>query len=151
MSGVSGNSLDHAAIAARIPHAGSMCLLDEVVRWDADAIDCRARSHRDPANPLRSREQLAAVHGVEYAAQAMALHGALLSGVDAPASRPGYIGAVRALELHAPRLDDIAGDLAVHAERLVGDASHVLYAFNIRAGARLLVEGRISVALGAAT
>ncbi len=42
-------------------------------------------------------------------------------------------------------------DLAIHAERLVGDASHVLYAFSIRAGARLLVEGRISVALGAAT
>jgi len=37
-----------------------------------------------------------------------------------------------------------------HAERLVGDASHALYSFTIRTGARLLVEGRISVALGAA-
>ena len=80
----------------------------------------------------------------------MALHGALLGGADAPASRPGYIGAVRALELHATRLDDIAEDLAVHAERLVGDASHALYSFSIRADERLLVEGRISVALGAA-
>lgn len=150
MSGVSGGRLDHAAIAARIPHAGRMCLLHEVTAWDADSIDCRARSHRDPANPLRSREQLAAVHGVEYAAQAMALHGALLGGADAPASRPGYIGAVRALELHAPRLDDIADDLTIHAERLVGDTSHALYSFTIRTSARLLVEGRISVALGAA-
>jgi predicted hotdog family 3-hydroxylacyl-ACP dehydratase len=150
MSGVSGGPLDHAAIAARIPHAGRMCLLHEVIRWDANSINCRARSHRDPANPLRSREQLAAVHGVEYAAQAMALHGALLGGAEAPASRPGYIGAVRALELHARRLDDIAEDLTIHAERLVGDASHVLYAFSIRAGERLLVAGRISVALGIA-
>ncbi len=53
-------------------------------------------------------------------------------------------------KLHAPRLDDIADDLTIHAERLAGDASHVLYAFSIRAGERLLVEGRISVALGAA-
>jgi predicted hotdog family 3-hydroxylacyl-ACP dehydratase len=150
VSGVSGSTLDHAGIAARIPHAGAMCLLHEVVAWDAGSIDCRARSHCDPANPLRSREQLAAVHGVEYAAQAMALHGALLGGEGAPASRPGYIGAVRALELHALRLDDIAGDLAIHAERLAGDGSHALYAFRLLAGARLLAEGRISVALGAA-
>jgi len=150
MSGVSSSPLDHAAIAARIPHAGRMCLLYEVTAWDADSIDCRARSHRDPANPLRSRGQLAAVHGVEYAAQAMALHGALLGGDDAPASRPGYIGAVRALEVHAPRLDDIADDLTVHAERLIGDASHALYSFTIHTGNRLLAEGRISVALGVA-
>ena len=38
----------------------------------------------------------------------------------------------------------------IHAERLAGDASHALYAFSIRAGERLLAEGRISVALGAA-
>jgi predicted hotdog family 3-hydroxylacyl-ACP dehydratase len=80
----------------------------------------------------------------------MALHGALLGGADAPASRPGYIGAVRALELHAARLDDVADDLAIRAERLDGDASHVLYSFSIRAGARPLLEGRSSVALGAA-
>jgi predicted hotdog family 3-hydroxylacyl-ACP dehydratase len=147
---VSDGVLDRAAIAARIPHTGSMCLLHAVTRWDTESIDCLARSHCDPANPLRSGNRLAAVHGVEYAAQAMALHGALLGGDDAPATRPGYIGAVRALELHVSRLDDVADDLAVHAERLIGDASHVLYAFRIRASERLLVEGRVSVALGAA-
>ena len=127
-----------------------MCLLHEVLRWDADAIECRAVSHRDPANPLRARGRLAAVHGIEYAAQAMALHGALLGGDGAPATRPGYIGAVRAVELHAARLDDVLEDLHVRAERLAGDASHVLYRFAVRAGGRLLVEGRVSVALGAA-
>ena len=142
--------LDHAAIAARVPHAGNMCLLHEVVTWNVESIECRARSHRDPANPLRSRDRLAALHGIEYAAQAMALHGALLGGDGAPASRPGYIGAVRAIELHVARLDDIAGDLTVRADRLVGDTSHVLYSFTIRAGERVLVDGRISAALGAA-
>jgi predicted hotdog family 3-hydroxylacyl-ACP dehydratase len=147
---VSSAYLDRAAIAARIPHAGSMCLLDDVVAWSADVIECRARSHRDPANPLRARGELAAVHGVEYAAQAMALHGALLGGEAAPASRPGYLGAIRALELHAPRLDTVAEDLDIRAERLAGNADHVMYSFTIRAAQRLLAEGRISVALGAA-
>ncbi|HAJ12631.1 MAG TPA: 3-hydroxylacyl-ACP dehydratase, partial [Comamonadaceae bacterium] len=27
--------LDHRWIAAHIPHQGSMCLLDEVLTWDA--------------------------------------------------------------------------------------------------------------------
>lgn len=146
---MSPDRLDHAAIAARIPHAGSMCLLHEVVTWSAESIECRARSHRDPSNPLRARGQLAAIHAVEYAAQAMALHGALLGGEGAPATRPGYIGAIRALDLHARRLDDVVVDLVIHANRLGGDASHVLYEFAIRAGERPLVEGRISVALGA--
>lgn len=142
--------LDHAAIAARIPHAGRMCLLHEAVAWNADSIDCRAISHRDPGNPLRSHGRLAAVHGIEYAAQAMALHGALLGGDGAPATRPGYIGAARAVALHAERLDNVLEDLDIHAERLAGDADHALYAFTVRAGGRLLVEGRVSVALGAA-
>lgn len=127
-----------------------MCLLHEVVAWSAESIECRARSHRDRSNPLRARGQLAAIHGVEYAAQAMALHGALLGGEGAPATRPGYIGAIRALELHTPRLDDLADELTVRADRLAGDADHVLYAFSVRAGERVLVEGRVSVALGAA-
>ena len=143
-------TLDHAGIAARIPHGGRMCLLDALLSWSAEGIRCSAASHSDPDHPLRHGGALPAPAAIEYAAQAMALHGTLLGGENAPASRPGYIGAVRALELHTPRLDGIAGDLSVHAERLVGDASHVLYAFNIRAGDRLLVEGRISVALGVA-
>jgi predicted hotdog family 3-hydroxylacyl-ACP dehydratase len=41
-------ALDHAAIAARIPHQGNMCLLDTVVDWSETAISCSASSHRDP-------------------------------------------------------------------------------------------------------
>ena len=41
--------LDHAAIAARIPHQGSMCLLAAVVDWSRDLISCRAISHPELA------------------------------------------------------------------------------------------------------
>ena len=54
--------LPRAWIAAHIPHAGSMCLLDEVVAWDDERICCTATSHRDPGNPLF----LQAVRGVGY-------------------------------------------------------------------------------------
>ena len=68
--------LDRAAIAASIPHHGAMCLLDAVVDWSETAIFCRAVSHTDPANPLRADGRLGAEAGIEYAAQARAVHGA---------------------------------------------------------------------------
>ena len=46
-------TLDHAGIAARIPHSGRMCLLDTLQSWSASTIRCTATSHRDTANPLR--------------------------------------------------------------------------------------------------
>ena len=59
--------LDHAWIAAHIPHAGTMCVLDSVDAWDTERIRCTATSHRDPDNPLRAHGRLASVCGIEYA------------------------------------------------------------------------------------
>lgn len=67
--------LDRAAIAALIPHDGAMCLLDGVLAWDRTSITCAASSHRAPGNPLAAGCRLDVVCGVEYAAQAMAVHG----------------------------------------------------------------------------
>ncbi|MCU0990767.1 MAG: phosphotransferase [Xanthomonadales bacterium] len=131
--------LDHVAIAARIPHQGSMCLLAAVVDWSPEAISCRAVSHTDPANPLRAEGRLA---------QAMALHGALLARVaDRP--RQGYLTSVRGVTLHVARLDDLPGELEVQAERLSGDADHVLYRFSVGHDGDCLVEGRAAVILDA--
>ena len=71
--------LDRAWIASHIPHQGSMCLLDYVEAWDRERIRCRASSHRAADNPLRAYGRLGAACGIEYAAQAMAVHGALLA------------------------------------------------------------------------
>lgn len=141
--------LDHAAIAARIPHQGTMCLLDQVVAWDAQTIRCTARSHREPANPLRAEGRLASVCGIEYAAQAMAIHGALLA-TDAPtAPRAGYLTSVRSVTLAVATLDDIAGDLQIVAERLSGSDNTILYAFRVSENERELLAGRASVILDA--
>lgn len=142
--------LNHAAIAARIPHQGSMCLLDSVVECSDTGIVCRAISHRDPANPLRAGERLGAASGIEYAAQAMALHGALLAPAGG-SPRQGYLTSVRGVSLHVARLDDLPGDLLVRAERLSGDGSNVLYQFALEHDARCLLAGRAAVVLDAAS
>jgi len=139
----------HDAICARLPHAGRMCLLERLESWDVDSITCIATSHRDADNPLRRGGHLPAVAGVEYAAQAMALHGNLLSATDTlPAI--GYLASVRDLKLDLEDLETVAEDLRVTARRLSGDASAFIYEFEIGAGARVLLSGRLTAKLLAA-
>jgi predicted hotdog family 3-hydroxylacyl-ACP dehydratase len=125
-----------------------MCLLDAVVDWSETAISGIATSHADPANPLRADGRLGAAAGIEYAAQAMAVHGALLAGDDG-APRQGYLVSVRGVTLHVDRLDDLPGQLDVRAERLSGDADNVLYQFSVSHAGRCLLEGRATVVLDA--
>ena len=138
--------LDRAAIAAMIPHQGSMCLLDAVLAWDSGQIHCRASSHRQPDNPLRAAERLGAACGIEYAAQAMAVHGALLAPEGAP-PRPGYLASVRSVQLAVDRLDDLPQDLDIVAERLSGDEHNILYHFRVEHAGDLLLSGRAAVML----
>src|ERR1700684_857491 len=89
-----------------------MCLLESVLRWDATRIECRTATHRDTDNPLRSHGRLGCACGVEYAAQAMAVHGALVAGrTGAPTA--GYLVGLRRVLLQVDRLDDIESDLLI--------------------------------------
>lgn len=139
---------NHAWIAARIPHHGKMCLLDRVVFWNETVIDCRASSHRATDNPLRHGSHLGIANGIEYAAQAMAVHGALLAGNDeAPAV--GFLTSVRNVRWHRQRLDDLEGELGIHADRIYSDESNVLYQFSLNCAGECLMTGRASVLLDA--
>ena len=139
---------DHTWIAAHIPHQGTMCLLDAVLAWSPEAIHCRASSHQATDNPLRAAGRLGAAAGIEYAAQAMAVHGALLAGNGGP-PRQGYLTSVRSVSLHAARLDDCTGPLEVQAERLSGDDNHILYQFAVSHAGQPLLSGRAAVVLNA--
>lgn len=133
-------------IAAHLPHRDAMCLLDGVLAWDERRVLCRAVSHRDIANPMRVGGQLPAACGIEYGAQAMAVHGALLSR---GALHPGVLASVRSVRLHVARLDDVPGLLEVSAERLSGEGGHVLYEFIVAGDAGELLRGRAAVVLDA--
>lgn len=143
--------LSRAELAALIPHAGRMVLLDGVVDWDEARIVCQTTMHQDRGNPLAVGGQLSSVCGIEFAAQAMAVHGALLLG---PASnratvgpRAGFLASVRSVDLHVDRLDDVRSVVAVTATREAGDGDQVLYRFELRAGDLPLVTGRATVVL----
>lgn len=137
--------LDGDALRRLIPHAGRMCLLDSVLRWDDDTIHCRSGSHRHVDHPLRAQGRLAALHLIEYGAQAMAVHGGLLAQAQGGVARAGLLVSVRDAVLEVDRLDDIADDLDVIATRRVAGTGGWLYAFDIRAAQRQLAHGRVAV------
>jgi predicted hotdog family 3-hydroxylacyl-ACP dehydratase len=142
-------TIDRAWIAAHIPHQGSMCLLDRVKAWDAERIVCCASSHRLADNPLRHDGRLGIANGIEYAAQAMAVHGALLAGDDA-APAAGFLTSVRNVSWQRQRLDDLGDELEICAERLSGNELNVLYEFSLHSAGALVLTGRASVMLDAA-
>ncbi len=141
--------LDHAWIASHIPHQGSMCLLDKVEGWDQEKITCRAICHRAVDNPLRAHGQLGIACGIEYAAQAMAVHGALLAPADSARSRVGYLVSVRGVTMAVTRLDDIQADLLITASCIMSSENNILYQFSVSADNKLLLEGRAAVVLNA--
>lgn len=136
--------LDRAWILGKIPHKDGMCLNDRVESWNMDRLCCLSYSHLDPDNPLRTAGRLSALIGVEYAAQAVAIHGALLGA----SSEPGLLGSVRNLVCECAWLDDVPGPLQVDVEKFSGDGSGLLYGFRISGSGRRLLSGRLSIILG---
>lgn len=128
-----------------IPHAGAMCLLDEVVAWDDTTIHLRTDSHRRADNPLRSDARLRALHLCEYGAQAMAVHGGLVARAADGVARPGYLVSLREVELRVERVDDLDGALDVHAERLLGGDGSWQYRFRVDHRGEILAAGRAAV------
>lgn len=126
-----------------------MCLLDYVEVWDAKRILCRASSHRAADNPLRTFGQLGAACGIEYAAQAMAVHGALMAAADSVQAQVGYLVSIRGAQLYVPRLDNIAADLEIEASCIAHNENNILYQFSISAAGQLLLQGRAAVVLNA--
>jgi predicted hotdog family 3-hydroxylacyl-ACP dehydratase len=125
-----------------------MCLLEEILSFDARSVVCRTASHRSPANPLRRDGRLPAIAGIEYGAQAMAVHGALnLGNPAANAVQHGLLAGVRAVRCGARYLDEEAGPLTVRAERLIAEGGRLLYAFAVEGAGAELVSGRIAVVL----
>ncbi len=160
--------IDAERIRNLVPHAGNMCLLERVVACDAASIRCETRSHLDQSNPLRRNGHLASICAIEYAAQAMALHGALTAPKDigaltapghsgtltaaasgnTPADvRHGYLASVRDLRCRTRCLDQYTGTLSVSATLVFDESARRIYSFVVAAGKTELVTGRAAVIL----
>jgi predicted hotdog family 3-hydroxylacyl-ACP dehydratase len=142
---VSEAGIAKSEIRTLIPHSGSMCLLDCVLRWDSRSIVCTSNTHHDPHNPLRRDGRLSALHAFEYGAQAAAVHGGLRARAAGATAPPGYLAALRDGRLHAERLDDIPLPLQIFARHLAGDGANTVYECRVLAGDALIAEGRVTI------
>jgi predicted hotdog family 3-hydroxylacyl-ACP dehydratase len=124
-----------------------MCLLDEVLDWDADRIRCASGGHGAHDHPLRAYGRLGIACGIEIAAQTMAVHGALSAAGTTP--RAGLLAGVRSVRMYAAKLDDVRTDLICEATRLAGDAGSALYQFELGCAGSPLIRGRATVLLDA--
>jgi predicted hotdog family 3-hydroxylacyl-ACP dehydratase len=150
-------TLARDGIAALIPHSGTMCLLARLLDWNAQRIVCVATNHRDADHPLRTRSGLWSSCAIEYAAQAMALHGALIGAQAGSAALPGYLASARGVRLHLLRLDDLPAadltrpdELRIEATRQSGNVQQILYAFSVSHAGRPVADGRAAVVLNSA-
>lgn len=130
-----------------VPHQGRMCLWDEVVDWSGQDITLRAFNHRDVLHPLRCDNQLRAIHLCEYGAQAMAVHGGLRGRERGGAVVPGVLVALRDVQLHVARIDDLPDALEATAQVLAEGEGSQQYSFRIHHRDQLLAEGRAAVML----
>ena len=130
-----------------VPHSEKMCLLERVLEWSDQSIRCETNSHLDMDNPLRRHGHLSSICGIEYAAQAMALHAALCSNAGAPV-RHGYLASARDMRCTTAILDEHDSPLVVSAELVFADGSRVIYSFSIKFDGADLVSGRAAVVIG---
>ena len=142
-------AMTHTQIEAMIPHKGGMCLWEEVIDWSPQRIHLRTHSHRDPTHPLRSDDRLRAVHLCEYGAQAIAVHGGLRGAGEGGEPKVGFLVALRNVELHLARIDDLTDALECEAELIAESAASQQYTFRILHAGIVIAEGRAAVMLQA--
>lgn len=138
--------IDSQVIGSLLPHSGEMCLLDAVIRWNEESIEARAISHTDSTNPLVVNGRLPVHAALEYAAQAMAVHGTLC---EQRAGRPraGYLAVVSNVDWFCDYLDSCAEPLQVMARKLAASSGGFNYAFSVTHTGDVLIAGNAVVAL----
>ena len=132
-------------IAALIPHAGTMCLLERILHWDDSSVTLATTTHRNPDHPLATPSGLRAIHLCEYGAQAMAVHGGLSAEARGERVRPGLLVSLRDVALHRDFVHELAGELIVQATRLHDSGAAWSYAFRVLHADVLLAQGRATV------
>lgn len=139
---------DRIWIEDNIPHKLNMCLLDRVLSFSEIQLVCDTRTHLMISHPLAMYNGvLGAMTGIEYAAQAMAIHGVLVREAEGNPIKPkkGYLVAVRDVVACVDRLDQIDSSITVSITKIAGDIRMLIYDFELTAEDKALLSGRASV------
>ena len=132
-------------ISHLIPHRGAMCLLDGIEAWDDTHIICRATSHHRQDHPLRDDSGLRALCGIEYGAQAIAAHAALLGGLDPCSLASGVLASARDVTTTRSHLDNVPGPLTIRAMLVLTHDQGSIYDVLITGDGEAVLTGRLSV------
>ena len=92
------------------------------------------------------KQLLAGRSGGLFSGRWLWLAGALLAGAEA-APAAGFLTSVRDVRWQRRRLDELAGDLTIRAERISGNEVNILYRFSVHGDSAKLLCGRASVML----
>ena len=136
-------NLNHADIERLLPHKGTMCFIDAVTDWDRETISCSAAAP-SAAHPLVRNGRVSALVAVEYAAQATALHGALLDTATRP--QAGMLATLRDVSLHCVWFPVNKNLLTIHAKLLSRTDGGCSYSFKVASDHQPIASGFLLVA-----
>jgi len=137
--------IEHDELCSLIPHSFDMCLLDRVESWDENTITCTSQSHKLDTNPLRRNETLSSVHLLEYAAQAMAVHGGIHDREQGVQMTEGYLAALRDIKIELCDIKNVETQLRIEATKILSQGGNMIYSFKVLTGENELVSGRATV------
>lgn len=135
----------HDELCSLIPHSFDMCLLNRVEFWDENKITCYSNSHLSDSNPLRREDNLSSVHLLEYAAQAMAVHGGLHDREQGKQMSEGYLAALRDVNIELCSVNNVKTELKVEANKILSQGGNMIYEFTVTSAGINLASGRATV------
>lgn len=137
---------NNAELCELIPHSGKMCLIDSVEKWDDESIMCTTQTHLKHDNPLLSNGILPVSALIEYGAQAMAIHGALIAGKSGEKMQKGYLAALKDVNFFENlEVNNITSPLMIKATRKFASQGNMIYEFLITSESDNLISGRATV------
>jgi len=137
---------NNAELCELIPHSGKMCLIDSVERWDDESIMCTTQTHLNHDNPLLSSGILPVSALIEYGAQAMAIHGALIAEKSGEKMQKGYLAALKDVNFFENlEVNNITSPLMIKATRKFASQGNMIYEFLITSESNNLISGRATV------
>jgi predicted hotdog family 3-hydroxylacyl-ACP dehydratase len=127
----------------KMPHAGPMRLIEEIVSASAEEIRCIARDHSADSYPLRLDKVLHCCTLVELGAQAAAAHTSLYGACGA---HMGLVLAFRNVEVFRDRIEG-DGPLTIWAEQRQSLEDAAQYRFEVMDRDGAVVAGDILLSL----
>jgi predicted hotdog family 3-hydroxylacyl-ACP dehydratase len=131
-------------ISELLPHRGQARLIERVVTWNETDIEVRTATHRSLDNPLRHEGRLAGVHLIEYGAQAMALHGALLRVAAGGQPKSALLVSARNFAMRRDFIDTLGGELTITAQLQLATESSWQYSFEVTHEGEVIASGRVA-------